>query len=95
MCIRDREEGILADPAPDVMFEAFGDSALQFRLRYWTETYTDKPAMLQSRLNREILLGFRKAGISIPFPQRVVHFEGRKDAAPGDGEGRFSEGKER
>lgn len=69
------EVGILADPPPDVLFEAFGDSALQFRLRYWTETYTDQPAVLQSRLNREILLRLRSAGIDIPFPQRVVHLE--------------------
>lgn len=67
------EAGILAEPPPDVLFEAFGDSALQFRLRYWTETYTDQPAVLQSRLNREILLRLRAAGIDIPFPQRVVH----------------------
>lgn len=69
------EDGILPEPRPDVLFEAFGDSALQFRLRYWTETYTDQPAVLQSRLNREILLRLRAAGIDIPFPQRVVHLQ--------------------
>lgn len=73
--IAQEAEGILADPRPDVLFEAFGDSALQFRLRYWTETYTDQPAVLQSHLNREILLRLRAAGIDIPFPQRVVHLE--------------------
>lgn len=67
-----QHEGVLQEPAPDVLFESFGDSALLFRLRYWTEAYTDRPAVLQSQLNREILLRFRKAGISIPFPQRVV-----------------------
>lgn len=68
-----QEAGVLTEPAPDVLFEAFGDSALQFRLRYWTEAYTDRPAMLQGRLNRSILLRFRECGITIPFPQRVLH----------------------
>lgn len=71
--VASQEEGVLSDPAPDVLFEAFGDSALQFRLRYWTEEFTDRPAVLQARLNRAILLKLRKAAISIPFPQRVLH----------------------
>jgi small-conductance mechanosensitive channel len=53
------EEGTLAEPEPFPLFEPFGDSALPFRLRYWTETFTDQPAVLQSRLNREILLRLR------------------------------------
>jgi small-conductance mechanosensitive channel len=81
-----KEEGILAQPAPDVLFEAFGDSALLFRLRYWTETYTDQPAVLQSRLNREILLRLRTAGIGIPFPQRVVHLDYPRPIPPDLGE---------
>lgn len=67
-----REEGVLTEPAPDVLFEAFRDSALQFRLRYWTEAFTDSPAVLQGRLNRAILLRFRESGITIPYPQRVL-----------------------
>ena len=77
-----QEEGILAEPAPDVLFEAFGDSALQFRLRYWTETFTDQPAVLQSRLNCRILLRLREAGIDIPFPQRVVRLVPPAPALP-------------
>lgn len=69
------EEGVLSAPPPDVLFEAFGESALQFRLRYWTEAFTDQPAVLQSRLHRKILLDLRAAGIAIPFPQRVIHME--------------------
>ena len=74
-----QEDAVLDEPAPDLLFEGFGDSALLFRLRYWTEAYTDRPAVLQSILNREILLRFRQAGIAVPFPQRVVHLEKSQD----------------
>ena len=80
--IANQEDGVLSNPAPDVLFECYGDSALQFRLRYWTETFTDQPAVLKSRLNREILLRLRQAGMEIPFPQRVVHFVHAQKEAP-------------
>lgn len=65
--------GVLADPAPDVLLEAFGESSLDFRLRVWTKEYTTRPMILQSQLNFAIDRAFREHGVEIPFPQRDLH----------------------
>ena len=65
-------KGVLKHPASRVWFEGFGDSALNFELRVWT----DEPIRhqrLHSRLNYEIEAAFRDKGIQIPFPQRDLH----------------------
>lgn len=72
--------GVLADPAPDVVFKGFGDSALDLTLRVWTGTFTTRPTILRSDLNFAIFEAFRDEGIEIPFPQRDVHI---RDGNPG------------
>ena len=67
-------EGVLKDPAPDVLLTSFGDSAILFELRVWTRAMTDTPMILRSDLNFAIHAKFKERGIQIPFPQRVVHF---------------------
>jgi small-conductance mechanosensitive channel len=74
--------GVLDAPPPDVLFDSFGDSSLNFVLRVWTRTYTTRPMILRSQLNFAIDLAFRENGIQIPFPQRDVHVRsGRLDSA--------------
>jgi small-conductance mechanosensitive channel len=67
------EEGVLKNPPPDVLFDAFGDSSLNFVLRVWTSEYTDKPIALKSRLYYSIFEKFKQHHIEIPFPQRDLH----------------------
>ena len=64
---------VLASPPPDVVFEEFGDSSLNFHLRVWTETKVHVPAILKSDLYFLIFDEFTKLGIEIPFPQRDLH----------------------
>jgi small-conductance mechanosensitive channel len=74
--------GVLDAPPPDVLFESFGDSSLNFVLRVWTRAYTTRPMILRSQLNFAIDLAFRENRIQIPFPQRDVHVRsGRLDSA--------------
>ncbi len=65
---------VLNYPVPEVRFNEFGDSSLNFELLVWSD---DPPGHLQlrSRLNYAIDAEFRNNGIQIPFPQRVVHIE--------------------
>jgi small-conductance mechanosensitive channel len=70
--------GVLKDPHPDVMFEEFADSSLNFALRVWTHDYTSRPGVLKSELNYLIFECFKERGIEIPFPQRDVHIYERK-----------------
>ncbi len=68
---------VLDDPAPSVLFTEFGDSALMFKLLYWTKR-ADKWAVLDE-MNTAILQAFREKGIDIPYPITTVYL--RKDQA--------------
>ena len=61
-----------ADPEPVVLFRDFGDSALLFELRCFThlDYYLSAASDLRFRVDEL----FREHGITIPFPQRDVHF---------------------
>jgi small-conductance mechanosensitive channel len=62
---------VLKQPAPDVLFADFGDSALIFRLRIWTDT--DSMLKVETAIRFEIDRLFRERGIEISFPQRDIH----------------------
>lgn len=61
---------LLDSPAPAIMFTGFGDSSLNLHIGAWckTEIYHG----LRYRLATDLLEAFRKEGINIPFPTRVV-----------------------
>jgi small-conductance mechanosensitive channel len=65
--------GVLKSPGPDVLFDNYGDSSLNFNLRIWTTEFTSKPNVLKSQLYYEIFKRFSSEGIEIPFPQRDLH----------------------
>ncbi len=65
--------GVLDTPAPDVLFEGFGESSLDFNLRVYSNAYSRKPKVLKSELYYEIFKMFKEKGIEIPFPQRDVY----------------------
>jgi small-conductance mechanosensitive channel len=62
---------ILKYPRPDVLFMDHADSALIFRLRFWThvEQYYSTTTDVRFELDRR----FRELGIEIAFPQRDLH----------------------
>lgn len=59
-------------PKPKVIFKAFGDSSLDFELRCHIRD-VDHRITVRSELLFDIDAAFRKEGIEIPFPQRVIH----------------------
>lgn len=64
---------VLPDPAPDVIFTNYGDSSLNFNLRFWTIAKVRTPLMLKSDLYFAIFRAFGESGIEIPYPQRDIH----------------------
>lgn len=66
-------KGILAKPKPFVTFEDFGDSALIFKLKFFVKDSFRVPT-LASDIRFLIDKLFRENNITIPFPQRDVHF---------------------
>ena len=77
---------VLDDPAPSVVFNQFGDSALMFNLRVFI-AHIDHLIRTRHRLHRAIDDAFREADIVIAFPQRDVHvfpIPGKDDDAGDD-----------
>ncbi|MBE2257779.1 MAG: mechanosensitive ion channel [Rhodobacteraceae bacterium] len=72
-CAEDHGQ-VLKDPAPEVFFEDFGDSALLLVLIFWVEL---GPNVFSRRIDSDLRYAIEKrlatAGITIPFPQRDVH----------------------
>jgi small-conductance mechanosensitive channel len=64
---------VLADPAPLVALSAFGADGLEFTVNYWFDDPENGQLNLKSDVNRAILKTLQAHGLSIPFPQRVVH----------------------
>lgn len=67
-------EAVTKDPEPQALFMGFGDSALNFELRAWTDR-ADAWVPVQSELYLALHAALTKARISIPFPQRDVHLD--------------------
>ncbi|MCC5931610.1 MAG: mechanosensitive ion channel [Cyclobacteriaceae bacterium] len=69
------EPGVLQQPPPDVLFDEFGDSSLNFQLLVWTVDFSDRPTQLKSKLYFAIFEKFKENNIEIPFPQRDLHIK--------------------
>jgi small-conductance mechanosensitive channel len=72
---------ILQDPSPAAMLSLFGENGLEFTLGYWISDPENGQANLRSEVNLAILASFRKHGIEIPYPQRVVNTTGPNKTA--------------
>jgi small-conductance mechanosensitive channel len=79
----DNNDQILDTPEPMILFREFGNSSLNFDVRFWTadsSTWME----LQSSVNVEINNAFKKEGIEIPFPQRDLHLRSVDKGIIGD-----------
>lgn len=62
---------VLRFPKPEVIFRDFGDSALIFRLRAWTDI--DSMVIVETDIRFRIDKLFKERKIEISFPQRDIH----------------------
>jgi potassium efflux system protein len=69
--IADKTPKVLKYPKPDVIFSDFGDSALIFTLRVWTDI--DNMFIVETDVRFEINRLFKERKIEIAFPQRDLH----------------------
>jgi len=60
-------DGVLPDKPVNVLFMAFGDSALQIRVRWWVDNVNNRNHIL-SRVNVALLHALEEAGIDTPNP---------------------------
>ncbi len=66
------QKGVLKAPAPFVVFEDFGDSALVFSV-YFSISDSFIDPKIKSAIRFRIDALFREHNITIPFPQRDIH----------------------
>ena len=75
-----KDPAILTDPAPTIMVLELGESSIDLAVRPWVKTgdyWSVRSDLLQS-----IKETFDDQGISIPYPQRDLHFIQEPTAAP-------------
>ncbi len=68
----DRSPSLLREPAPAILFEDFGESALIFSVRAFVPDVMRR-LTVQSELRLAIAKAFREAGIEIPYRQHDIH----------------------
>lgn len=70
-----RLDGIRAAPEPDFYYESFGDSSIDFVVRFWVD-FAKQTDFLRAR--SEAVIAVKKAldegGFTIPFPIRTLDF---------------------
>jgi len=66
---------VLTDPEPMVRLTEFADSGISLELRVWICDPENGFANVKSDINLAIWRGFKKAGITIPYPQRDLHIK--------------------
>ena len=71
----DRHNLIQTHPKPQVLFQGFGESTLEFEVRFWLDVQQTVPAQVASDLRHMIASTFSQNGIVIAFPQRDVHLD--------------------
>ena len=64
---------VLVDPAPVVHLDGFGTDGLDLAVQFWIDDPHNGQGNVKSDVNLALLRALNAAGVSIPFPQRVLH----------------------
>ena len=84
-------DGVLTTPPPEAWVEAFGESSVDFAVRFWHAPDIATLWRVRSGVSMATKAALDAAGIRIPFPQRTLGFRPdvrlRVGRAGGDGDG--------
>jgi len=77
-------EGVVEDPAPEVIPVAFADSSNNFRLRWWTKS--DRATVIHTfgEVLERVYSALDQEGIDMPYPTQVVLFHDQTEDTDGD-----------
>lgn len=68
---------VLKDPdAPDCELRGFGESSVDFAVEYWVSGIDDGKNKYASQVNFAIWNALKDAGITMPYPHRVIEVKG-------------------
>lgn len=65
-------DDVLDSPAPEVYVEQFGESSIDFAVRFWHPPSIAAAWRVRDEVARSIARAYEANGIEIPFPQRVL-----------------------
>lgn len=65
-------EGVIPTPPVEVYVEQYGDSSIDFAVRFWHPPRIADEWRVRDRVARAVKRGLDAAGITIPFPQRTL-----------------------
>lgn len=64
-------EGVLSDPAPEVVIREYGDYAIHYTVYYWINDYARVIQINDAVLHR-VWYGLSRAALSVPFPTQYL-----------------------
>lgn len=67
-------KGVLPEPKPRVFLKDFGDSAIDYEIKFWMDDY-HKYSEISDAIRTNIWYAVQRHGIRIPFPVRTVQLE--------------------
>lgn len=65
-------DGVMADPAPQVLIRAFGESAIDLELRVWIAEARQR-RRIGDEITDQVKTAFDKAGVEIPYAKRDLY----------------------
>ncbi len=78
--IAEKNQYCLSEPAPLIIFDAFGSSSIDLLLLVWAPK--DEYILLKNSINEEVKARFDKEGIEIPFPHVSLYSGSASDPIP-------------
>jgi small-conductance mechanosensitive channel len=66
--------GVAGDPKPQVFLKNFGESAVEYEIRFWMDDHNLYNEVCDA-IRTNVWYGLHRHGIKIPFPIRTVHLE--------------------
>ena len=79
-----KTEGVLKDPAPDVLVVELAGSSVNLRARWWTPSRRADVLKVQDRVLTALKNALTKEGIDLPFPTQQILFHDQTESADGD-----------
>ncbi|WP_420454403.1 mechanosensitive ion channel family protein [Rubrivirga sp.] len=77
-------EGVMEDPAPDVLTWDLAGSSVNLRVRWWSDPTRANVVKLRDAVLMRVSRALLAAGIDLPFPTQQVLFHDQTEATDGD-----------
>lgn len=68
-------DGVAEEPAPQALVHEFGDSSVNYAVRYWHESPIAQEWKVRDEVARRLKRALDDAGVEIPFPQLDLHVQ--------------------